>query len=387
MSQEHQKKPGKSSVTGSSHHDHDHHAPGPGKRTLTEALPHHKSGHGHREADRSEGGPSVKVALVAGKPAKAASAPVPAMEEVKDDPGTEAAPTARAATAFSLDQAVHTYAPVVYMAKKEEYRAANASEYITNSSLKWSHQGKGADQTFDTPGHIDQGALGRGDYSNRARNAQGLDTGRLIRSNEDVRPKDNRGPGGDEGFYLDLPKEHHKSQRSGTDAPVYYEAKNGHYITYWFFYAFNAGPAPGGVDDHEGDWERICVHLDSSNRATEVAYFQHDGPPKVYAWRDVPKEGVTHPVVYSAKGSHASYTSPGSKRLHKSGLPIPVVKDHASKGARWVADPGGAADHLTDVTQQAWYGYGGAWGEPGSITETTGPQGPSGHKKPAPDGW
>jgi hypothetical protein len=335
----------------------------------------------------------VNVALVAGKPAKAASAPVPDKDEAKDDAKDDLAPRARAAgapaTALTLIDAIHRYAPVVYMAKGEDYRAANASEYINNSSLRWSHQGKGADQTFDGPQEIDQWALGHGGYSNRARNDKGLDTGDPIKSNENVRPKDGEGPGGDEGFYLDPTADHHKSQRSGTDAPVYYEAKDRHYITYWFFYAFNAGPAPGQTDNHEGDWERISVRLDSSNRATEVAYFQHDGPPKTYKWSDkeVTKEGGTHPVVYSAKGSHASYTSPGSKRLHRGKIPIPVVKDHASKGNRWVADPGGPADHLTDVTQQAWYGYGGAWGEPGSITETTGPRGPSRHKKPGPDGW
>jgi hypothetical protein len=48
-------------------------------------------------------------------------------------------------------------------------------------------------------------------------------------------------------------------------------------------------------------------------------------------------------------------------------------------------------NHLTNVKDQPWYGYGGAWGQVGNPIvdkvahdETTGPQGPS-HKKPAPD--
>jgi hypothetical protein len=96
-----------------------------------------------------------------------------------------------------------------------------------------------------------------------------------------------------------------------------------------------------GKDDHEGDWERICVWLDSNNRATEVAYYQHEGH-KILPWSKVTKEGLTHPVVYSAKGS---------------------------------------------VVREDWDGYGGGWGEARDNKETTGPQGPSRFKKPAPDGW
>jgi hypothetical protein len=402
VSREHQTKPGagKSTLTGPSHHGHD--ATGPGKRTLTEALPHKPARrHRDRDVDRSEGGPSVKVPLVAGKPAKAASAPVPekdeAKDEVKDDAGTDVrnddhagdeAPTARAASALTLAQAIHQYAPVVYMAKGEEYRAANAGEFINNSSLKWSHQKKGKDEVHAGEHQIKHAALGRGGYSDKARNDKEEDVGDAIASNADARPKDGRGPGKDEGFYLDLNDDNQKSRRPGTDAPVYYEAKDRHYITYWFFYAFNQGPVgwpASGTDDHEGDWERICVRLDSNNRATEVAFFQHDGH-KTLPWSKVTKEGATHPVVYSAKGSHASYESPGSKGLKFKGAPT-TVKDHASKAPGWAPAPPHGPTHLRNVEDEAWFGYGGAWGEPGSIKETTGPQGPSGFKKPAPDGW
>jgi hypothetical protein len=169
---------------------------------------------------------------------------------------------------------------------------------------------------------------------------------------------------------------------------VYYEAKDRHYITYWFFYAYNEGPLgfpAGGRDDHEGDWERICVRLDSNNRAIEVAYYQHDGHKKL-PWSKVPTEGETHPVVYSAKGSHASYEKPGKKRLHFHGVPTPV-HDRASKGARWMANPVGPANHLQNLREQAWYGYGGGWGETTDHKESTGPQGPSPFKGPAPEDW
>ena len=275
------------------------------------------------------------------------------------------------------------------MHKDEKFRASDASEFINNSSLKWAHNEKGDDEQFAGEHQVNHWSLGHGRYSNRARNDKEQDVGSSIASNADVRPKDGRGPGGDDGFYLDVNDNNRASRRPPGSAPVYYEAKDRHYITYWFFYAFNEGPVGrpfGGSDDHEGDWERICVRLDSNNRATEVAFFQHDGHKKL-KWSEVTKEGNTHPVVYSAKGSHASYESPGSKRLHYKGLPVPVVKDQAQKGTRWVADPGGPRDNLRDVTEEDWYGYGGAWGKPGGNKHTTGPQGPSGFKKPAPDDW
>jgi hypothetical protein len=395
VSLEHKKKPGpgKSSLTGSSHHDHG--ASGPGKRTLTEALPHHKSARRDRDrdrdVDRSEGGPSVNVPLVAGRPAKAASAPVPDKDEDKDDARDEIAsddrsddeaPRARASTAtptpLTIELAVRTYAPVVYMHPDEKFRSADAGEFINNSSLKWGHDKNGKDEAIAGEHAVDHAMLGDGDYIKKG-----------IPSNADARPKDGRPPGGDDGFYLDLNDDNRASRRPGGTAPVYYEAKDHQYITYWFFYAYNEGPLGGplgGRDDHEGDWERICVKLDSNNRATHVAFYQHNGH-KILGWRDVTLEGKTHPVVYSAKGSHASYDKPGNKRLHYKGLPVPVVKDRAEKGTRWVADDPRHPERLRDVTQEDWYGYGGAWGKPGGDAHTTGPQGPSDFKKPAPDGW
>lgn len=67
---------------------------------------------------------------------------------------------------------------------------------------------------------------------------------------------------------------------------------------------------------------------------------------------------------------------------------FPLAKDHASRGQAWAT-----WNNLKNARTQAWYGYGGAWGEVGNPVadkllddETTGPQGPS-HKQPAPDNF
>jgi hypothetical protein len=360
---------------------------GPGKRTLTEALPVDGAAAAPKGAvDDSASTSSANVKLVAGRPPKAQSAESAA-------PAGEHARTAHTARALTLEEALARYAPLVYLAKGESYGPANASTFIRNSELKWSRD-QGKDHKKADRGEVDETKLGHGGYSDQVTYPGGvIPHGKHIHSNQDVRPNDGRGDGGNEGFFLDLSKR--KTLSEGTSAPVYYEALAGHYITYWFFYAYNEGPFNGvagvarDIDNHEGDWERISVHLDSSNRATGVAYYQHEGN-KLLSWDKVPKQG-THPIVYSAKGSHASYESTGTKKIETNilGHGTHTADDQASQSTQaWQT-----WKHLTDVKRQKWYGYGGAWGQVGNPVvdkvvhdETTGPQGPS-HKKPAPDNF
>jgi hypothetical protein len=344
------------------------------------------------DADDGDGDAPANVALKAGRPpgAKAATEsgggvatassgkPKGAVQRAS----TGAAPQAEAARAkhhrpLTIEQATARYAPLVFLAPGETHRPSDASQYIKNSRLRWSHDSGQSDDEIADKGHIDEKRLGDGGYSDQVQDLLGRKHGDPIHSNQDVRPKDGKGDGGNEGFFLDLDNAHHESTGPGTNMPVYFEAVAGHYITFWFFYAYNEGPAPGGIDNHEGDWERISIKLNRHNRATAVAYYQHNGH-EVKRWREVPKQG-SHPLVFSAKGSHASYDSPGAKDL---GVPFGLVKDQAGRGAQWKT-----WKHMKNARAQDWYGYGGAWGEVGNYKDTTGPQGPSRYKPPAPEGW
>jgi hypothetical protein len=80
-------------------------------------------------------------------------------------------------------------------------------------------------------------------------------------------------------------------------------------VQYWFFWYFNQFN-----DLHEGDWEgmQIAFKADTAEKALaesprEVVLFQHAGGERA-AWDDpkLEKEG-THPVVYPAAGSHATF--------------------------------------------------------------------------------
>lgn len=89
-------------------------------------------------------------------------------------------------------------------------------------------------------------------------------------------------------------------------------------LQYWFFYAFNNWRSGFyGANDHEADWEMICVYLyeeDGDVKPEWVAYASHDfsGDDLRRRWDDpeLTKEGE-HPVVYAGAGSHASYFQAG----------------------------------------------------------------------------
>ncbi len=91
-------------------------------------------------------------------------------------------------------------------------------------------------------------------------------------------------------------------------------------LQYWFFYPFNNWRSGFfGANDHEADWEMICLYLSEDVESGEVhpawvAYATHDnhGDDLRRRWDDpeVEREGE-HPVIYVGAGSHASYYQKG----------------------------------------------------------------------------
>jgi hypothetical protein len=86
---------------------------------------------------------------------------------------------------------------------------------------------------------------------------------------------------------------------------VFARADGGFAVQYWFYYPYNDGPL---VFDHESDWEHVTVRLDSSGRPDGMYAARHEdnAPGRFRAWEDVRRSG-DHPIVLSARGSHASY--------------------------------------------------------------------------------
>ncbi|MBX3005174.1 MAG: hypothetical protein KF821_05035 [Anaerolineales bacterium] len=90
-------------------------------------------------------------------------------------------------------------------------------------------------------------------------------------------------------------------------------------LQYWYFYAFNNWRSGfSGVNDHEADWEMVCLYLykdDSGSWQPEWSgYASHDfdGDDLRRRWDDPELEKIgEHPVVYVGAGSHASYYQAG----------------------------------------------------------------------------
>jgi hypothetical protein len=84
----------------------------------------------------------------------------------------------------------------------------------------------------------------------------------------------------------------------------------GAWLQYWLFY--RAQDQDRGVvrtGRHAGDWELVQYRVDARGRPVEAVYAQHSGAERC-PWSAVERR-AGNPVVYSARGSHASYLQPG----------------------------------------------------------------------------
>lgn len=191
-----------------------------------------------------------------------------------------------------------------------------------------------------------------------------------------------------EGFYLDVDDSWFgggSPSAIGTFDPevsAYYEFESRHYIAYWFFYPRSV---PGGIMfpdlvpiRHEGDWERVVIHLSLDNQPTYVSYFYHHFTTTM-AWDDAPKL-AGQLLVHVARLGHGSYPSPDCGPLFGGHVTGDRCSD--SELARW-----DTSESLLNARGQAWYGFGGAWGRAGNSADTTGPLGPYPGRDPRPVGW
>lgn len=84
----------------------------------------------------------------------------------------------------------------------------------------------------------------------------------------------------------------------------------GTWLQYWFFYPQqDQDRGIVGTGRHAGDWEMVQYRLDRRGKPVEAVYAQHSGAERC-GW-GVVEQRDGHPVVYSARGSHASYLRAG----------------------------------------------------------------------------
>ena len=85
------------------------------------------------------------------------------------------------------------------------------------------------------------------------------------------------------------------------------------WLAYWFFYFYNDFNLVGPflhAGCHEGDWEMIQLRLDAAGSTPDLAVYAQHRHAGERAWDALEREGE-RPVVYPARGSHASYFSAG----------------------------------------------------------------------------
>lgn len=316
----------------------------------------------------------------------------------------------------SGELAVVCYAPEVRLHEKEEHFPMGVDEFVARSSLRWAHNAGCLDEEVVPTGEIDAKRLSgqrAAPYTERQQRRFGFllgecrDYGREYGSGELTRPSQKpwqkaAGMERDEGFFLDLdnvsrggdvPIDTPEGRRIYT--PLTYSYSPGNYITYWFMYGFNPGAtiAVGVIDSHEGEWERITVRLNADNTPRAVDFYTHLCPPITRSWSEMTDgtlangdvvEG-SHPIVYSAKGAHASYPAvPVDRDDLRSCGPVQgriqgrgdEVVEGGPKWQTWKVE-------LRLDRESDWYGFGGAWGEVGKVGSNpfagainTGPLGP-----------
>jgi hypothetical protein len=140
---------------------------------------------------------------------------------------------------------------------------------------------------------------------------------------------------------------------------------DGFALQFWFFWYFNQFN-----DLHEADWEGMQLSFESDTvegalgeEPSEIILFQHAGGERA-DWEDpkVKKEG-THPVVYPAAGSHATFYDSAvyiENGQHGSG----VGCDNTSEPLRELAlRPVLLPETASEEGPFKWLSYRGRWGE------------------------
>ena len=158
--------------------------------------------------------------------------------------------------------------------------------------------------------------------------------------------------------------------RVGTD-------RNGEqWLQYWLFYYYNDYNLIGGflkAGLHEGDWEGIQIRVRDGK--PDVAVFAQHANAQARDWRQVDiAAGTKRPIVYVARGSHASYFEPGT---HWTGHWF----DHAD-GKRRSPE---LTLEIVDESDPAWswISWPGRWGDTkkgDSPLDTPSPDGPGAKK-------
>ncbi|MEW5795501.1 MAG: Vps62-related protein [Candidatus Zixiibacteriota bacterium] len=279
---------------------------------------------------------------------------------------------------FDLETVVQRFAPLVRLHLDEHFQPSSVEWYLARTEL-W--HVSSAMHARRPPQYTK--LLSKGDVT----------VGGLVSQKVDRKGGRDESGGESQGlFFLRIPHDPHRRhtcQGSLTGAQCYGHVmptsrSNLWQIAYLFFFPFNGSIVSVDSIAHEGDWEHIKVEIDTAAQAPlRVYYAAHGGGD----WHNKNTRGSgegfycfqkTHPIVYSAWHSHASYPRPG---VQERAL---ASDETATGGAEWPCWERTAVlgDKANPPSGQEWLRFNGLWGDPGSqlpgIGEATkGPTGPA----------
>jgi hypothetical protein len=173
------------------------------------------------------------------------------------------------------------------------------------------------------------------------------------------------GPGGSPDSRLSISGKDYRSQyvrlitaQPGLRDRVYGRVHRGEladWLQYWWFYFYDDPTLIANLGAHEGDWEMIQLRIPHGADQPDVAVYAQHAYASRCDWQEVDTVDG-RPVVYPARGSHASYVKPGlydtkawfdvaDGQGRQPELTLEVIDD----GPPWVHWPG----HWGDTTPRA----------------------------------
>lgn len=146
------------------------------------------------------------------------------------------------------------------------------------------------------------------------------------------------------------------------------------WLAYLFFYPYNGSISPIISSAHEGDWEHIRVEVDNQGSKVHRIYMAaHEGGSwyRRYSTNDPQRVGyrhynrTDHPIVYSARHSHATYATASVVKRRLLGNDKLMPDDLTGRGKEWKTwnHLEVLGDWANPLPGQKWLKFSGRWGQ------------------------
>ncbi len=281
--------------------------------------------------------------------------------------------------------ALNKHAPLAYLPINLDWtRPANVDWYLTRSALRF-HHSRCSDEQIVAIGELTQLKLVTR-YHQRKKEPVSLDP--CSHYGDYISSSSANAYFGEHHFFLQPNDATHAGSANSADWVVYGHVYpndiGGMNVQYWFFYAYNDN---FGSFNHEGDWESITLRLDPRGNVEGAYVCAHGNCP---LRTDIAWHATSHPIIWVADGSHASYTSEAN--CDNAGVSEGGGDNCQTVGAhRWFtwrggrgAQPGLQGGGVINVGErgrplnnQKFIRYNANWGEVGTTSVTSGPRTPT----------